>query len=658
MKSQVDALLLVTSGIITDIKMAYPALDGLDLDLENLTRLSQTRGIGLFTLDLPNLDACLLAGLEEGRLRLSGSLTRRVSKKVRVPRFFSGLWLRVFDCNACLRLEPDVTAIFFLRQLCCLGKKIAIECSLDRTIATVREYHDIERRLREPSERWELDDVNFEDGADRRHIGDACFQSHSFLPLFKGSSSQEEEFRKEWDFRSFLNKVQQVADLISYSITELDPLEFSGELESQGLGIGLKHGPGAVAERLKQHEKSCFPNWPLKLQRVFPFELMGKTIGSDSSRPHNHEVSSRLIAVPKTAKAPRLIAAEPTSHQWCQQLVWRFLKQEVRRNEFLGPFINFSKQQLSGELVLKSSRDGSLATVDLSSASDRLTCWTVERIFRKNPSLLSTLHAVRTRYIRDDISDVQSFLKAKKFASQGAATTFPVQSIVFCILALACSIQGPVTSGSIKKLRGQVRVFGDDIIIPAHGYARLVSLMEYLQLKVNVSKSYAHGRFRESCGVDAYLGYDVTPVKPSTLVADDPASCQAVIDTSNNLYLKGLWHASNSLLHMLPPRLRRGIRIVGLHDSGFSGLTSFSGSDESHLVKRWNSRLHRDEVRVWTLSVQTQTRDRSGWETLLDFFTNVHNPEHARVVHESVHSRKTRGGLRWEPLNTGARLHS
>jgi hypothetical protein len=132
MKSQVNALLHVLQGIREDIRAAYPDLKGLDLDLERIALTCQTRGLGMFTLDLPHLDSLLLRGLEDGRLTLEGPLSTAVSKSTKVPRLFSGLWLRVFDKESCLRQDVDVTSIFFLRQLCCLGKKIEVECSPDR----------------------------------------------------------------------------------------------------------------------------------------------------------------------------------------------------------------------------------------------------------------------------------------------------------------------------------------------------------------------------------------------------------------------------------------------------------------------------------------------------------------------------------------------
>jgi hypothetical protein len=689
----------------------------LSKDFERIALLCENRGLGVFTLDLPHLESLLLRGLEEGRLVLEGPLSCRVSKRIKVPRLYSGLWLRVFSNDSCLKPEVDVTALAFLRQLLVLGKKLKVECTFDRIEATVGAYHDIERKLRPPSLNWSDDCLRLrvESGSGEKspgpvHTGDRyldgsdcgnlsllpcssydeergldedtstqsgpkftnpmhlhivqaldsiSFSDSSYLPLFRenGRVATLEEIDQKKEDLAILGKIQQVADLIVGSFAELDPITYSSDLEQAGRGIGFKHGPGAVAERRKNWEKSHFPNWPQKLEGTFPFAYCGTIVTQDpTERPLNHEVASRLICVPKTAKGPRLIAAEPTAHQWCQQLVLRFLFDQCRIH-FGGHFIDFKDQTKSGDLVLKASLDRSLATVDLSDASDRLTCWTVERMFRANASILTALHAARTRYLRDEISEKMSFLRLRKFASQGTATTFPVMSLVMLFIALGCSLRDDehVTWHTIRKYRDRVRVFGDDIIIPSHGYGRLLRAMNLLQLKVNTAKSYVSSHFRESCGTDGYMGYDVTPVKPSIVVADSPASCQAVVDNSNNLYKKGYWNASTAMYDLLPARLRRGIRIVGVNDAGFRGVTSYSGGYESHLAKRWNSRLHRYEVRVWTLSVRTEEHPRDGLPALLDFFASKYSHEHARTVSVYADVRKTRDGLRWEPANTDAR---
>ena len=728
MKSQVNALLhVVQNGIFKDAILAYPALEGSLLkDMGRLALYCQSRGLGLFTLDLPNLHSLLLQGLKVGRLSLEGPLSRAVSKEVRVPRLFAGLWLRVFDKDANLKHEVDVTALSFLRLFLTFGSKVEVECTQDRINAVMGAYYDVEAKLRRPTLRWDDDELGLaeigsesdlrtseaelgnrvydsdprttkrdlyvgihsycgfnrnshgnlydsspfakqslgdnDSGASRRgysrpmhvHLVQALdgssFVRELSLPLFREEEGKEERSTKLEDQR-LLGQIQKVADLICGQMAEYDPVSYSAELESKGHGTGFKHGPGAVAEGLKRWEKSLFPNWPLKLQKTFPWESCGRYAGSPMERPSYHEMASRLIGVPKTAKGPRLIAVEPTSHMWCQQLTWKWLQSECRRI-FGSHFISFRDQTLSGNLVLKASRDRKLATVDLSDASDRLTCWTVERMFRCNPSLLTALHAARTRYLRDEVSEDGDFLKLKKFASQGTATTFPIMTLTMLFIALGCCLDDEPTMSTLRKLSDQVRVFGDDIIIPSHGYVRLCRAMELLQLKVNMAKSYADGYFRESCGQDGYQGYDVTPIRPKTIVGDSPASCQAIVDNSNNLFMKGYWHASNACLDLLPARLRRGIRIVGPHDVGFSGLDSYSGSDESHLIKRWNSRFHRYEVRVWQLSVRTQERPRDGHAALLDFFASKHNHEHARIVSKFADVRKTRIGLLWEPANS------
>jgi hypothetical protein len=243
-------------------------------------------------------------------------------------------------------------------------------------------------------------------------------------------------------------------------------------------------------------------------------------------------------------------------------------------------------------------------------------------------------------------------LKPKKFASQGTATTFPVMSFIMLCIALGACTHGEVTWSKISRLRRHVRVYGDDIIIPTHGYARLVRAMELLQLRVNTAKSYVNGHFRESCGVDGFKGYDITPVRPKTLVANGPESIRAVVDTTNNLFNKGLWHASYSLEDLLPSRARCSIRVVGPGDSGYFGFASFVGTDESHLRTRWSNRYQRPEVLVWDLRSKTGRGNRDGYDALLDFFTRQHNPSNARVVSEYDRSRKSHGRLHWEP-----RLH-
>lgn len=673
-KSQTDGLLSIAAGILADARLAYPEVRGLDRDLTRLTLLVKNRGLGVFTLDLPKLDQSLVSGLESGSLDSKGTL--RYSKKYPVPRLFAGLYMLIFDKDLCLLQEADPTAIAFLRQLYCLGKKLAVPCSRKRELQAVKEYVDVERELPRPTLSWESDELGVVGVRNSVHLCDPLGHHLPLYPECNNSGPARDNI--------FLARCQQVADIVASELGTFCPDCVIDAREQDFRGSGLGHGPGAVAERSGRYfDKYQFTSWSPKLEKLFPFSRMGR-MPNDDFFVKRHEAPSRLICVPKTAKGPRLIAAEPSEQMFCQKLTGSWLREKVHES-WIGSFINFRRQELSGEMVLRASLDRSLSTIDLSSASDRLTCWIVERIFRRNPSLLNALHAHRTRWIY--IPQLEEYIKLKKFASQGTDVTFPVQSIVFLCAALAVSVKGDITIDNILKVRGKVRVFGDDIIIPTHGYAAITRLLSRMQLKVNEEKSFSSGNFRESCGTDAFRGYDVTPCKVRTVIADSPASCQAVIDQTNNLFYKGYWNASQQLEHRLRRGSRKRFTVVG-RGAGASGLGSFSLNlvyaelqsglsqiraesirsdfrrfqrlyDDRGLTRllgkvRWNSLLHRAEVRIETIRSRTKNEPfNKGYSGLLHraISPGIPNLSFTTVGASGVPERpRVENCARWEPL--------
>jgi hypothetical protein len=449
-----------------------------------------------------------------------------------------------------------------------------------------------------------------------------------------------------------LVKAQQYADLILSRFAMFDPHSWSDRCIAEEGRSGFKHGPGAVYERLKQWEKSRFESWPWKLESIFPFKSFG-CWPSDPREPLRIERPSRLHMVPKTMKGPRLICAEPVAHQWCQQAILGFMNHELKRL-FRGDFIDFHDQGKSGSMVLRASRDRKHSTIDLSDASDRLSCFVVERLLRRSPSLCYAIHAARTRYVDIEYRQHKNFLRLKKFATQGTAVTFPVQSLCFLALALAASCRSDSVSwSSLLKLRKDVRVYGDDIIVPTHGFADLKKLLTWCGLKVNESKSFSKGHFRESCGTDGYGGYDVTPCQPKVFRPDAPGNIIAVVDTSNNLFMKGYWHASEQLLSYVPRHIRRKLRYVGPDTPGIFGVSSYSGLLEHHLPRRWNPVLHRYEVRAFGVTPKVEVLRRDGYDVLFDFSSEKPSPFSPRARSEYRLSRYTKGRVHWEPSQSG-----
>jgi len=175
---------------------------------------------------------------------------------------------------------------------------------------------------------------------------------------------------------------------------------------------------------------------------------------------------------------------------------------------------------------------------------------------------------------------------------------------------------------SLAGFAKQVRVFGDDIIVPNDVYPVLTSLLAECQLKVNTSKSFHSGKFRESCGMDAYDGEDVTPAYFRQLLSPAPTSLESIVECSNNFHKKGMWYTADFIQKTVPYQILRRI-LVKTMDSGAFGLASYCGQSIAHLEQRWNRDLHQDEVKVFQVLPSTKRRRGLGHGSLLQYFSET-----------------------------------
>lgn len=216
--------------------------------------------------------------------------------------------------------------------------------------------------------------------------------------------------------------------------------------------------------------------------------------------------ASKLTTVPKKDTIDRVICIEPLLNMFYQQAVRGFLERRLRT---VG--IDFAKQQtIQRQLAKRGSIDGSLVTIDLSSASD-----TISLNFCKNfipEALLYELEYCRTKFTM--IGDEK--VELNMISSMGNATTFPLQTMIFLSLVVgvmrACGSE-PIFRGNNRN----IGVFGDDIILPRAYALLLCELLEKCGFRVNTHKSFIVGRFRESCGGDYFAGMAVTPVRIKNL---------------------------------------------------------------------------------------------------------------------------------------------
>ena len=203
---------------------------------------------------------------------------------------------------------------------------------------------------------------------------------------------------------------------------------------------------------------------------------------------------NRVAFVPKTAVTHRTIAIEPLMNVYAQLGLGKLM----RRRLLSRCGLDLNDQSPNQELAQKGSLDGSLATIDLSSASDTVAREVVR--FLMPESWYERLDLCRSKVGELD----GKWLRYEKFSSMGNGFTFELETLIFWGLSIAC-----VRSCGLET--DEVRVYGDDIIVPVDAYDFLVEVLTYCGFTTNSSKSYKSGPFRESCGKDYFNGREVRP---------------------------------------------------------------------------------------------------------------------------------------------------
>lgn len=635
MKSHVKGIMSVCAALFADITHTFPELkESLKLDLSTLRRTSSSRGIHLFVVDLPSLgkhfDRCLSKG---HWTHCNLPLTRARHAEGVLPIWLGELFKMVFEADGCLKNDYAVEAIIFIRQVLYLSKKLSLPFSPLALRTAVRSLIDEDYVLPYPEDFW--NEVNPSLHV-LRNVSTGFASSEHYKTRLGRDGSRELD-----PVVVVLANLDKVSGLVSSTLGRYDPSDWS-----------FKHGPGAISQVTGPTDKYQWYGWSDALESVFPaadYGFHNYTSWAGSThwfRDAEYTPYSRLVAVPKTYEKPRLIAAEPSEHQWCQQNIWHYLKSQVSHS-WLSKFVRFNDQTLNQELCRKGSLDGSLCTIDLSSASDRVSCHAVACFFRTNLGLLNALRASRTRELRQNLDkDLPKVVSLRKFSTMGSACTFPVETLLFLSIAIAVVLTNrrkPITKANIEGLEGEVAVFGDDIIVPTDTRELLQRTLEILDFRVNSDKSFSEGFFRESCGVDCFKGVNVTPIYLQNLAADTPESTASVVDTANNFYKLFYLRVAAFLGSTLPPR----IAVVHV-DSGQFGLKSRLGTAFSR--KRWNANLQREEVQVLGLYSAQGILDQETDSSLHQYFTEAPSPHDEWEA--GVRTRpQLKMRLRWVPIS-------
>jgi hypothetical protein len=170
-------------------------------------------------------------------------------------------------------------------------------------------------------------------------------------------------------------------------------------------------------------------------------------------------------------------------------------------------------------MAKRGSEDGSVATLDLKSASDMISIDLVRALMPGSwfDLLMKLRSPVITVPTNGKGGSAGMQVELQMISTMGNGFTFPLMTLllVALIYGYRCTRGGPSLYIDWKD----TCVFGDDIIIPVHEYAGFVDVLTKAGLIVNLDKSYSEGAFRESCGGDFLNGVDITPFYVKSLVS-------------------------------------------------------------------------------------------------------------------------------------------
>jgi hypothetical protein len=380
--------------------------------------------------------------------------------------------------------------------------------------------------------------------------------------------------------------------------------------------IHPKHGPGAVSTKEKLWDKYSWSNIPHRISSMYPIDAyfyasFGHICDSmtELTSLGSEEQSARVLLVPKDSRGPRLISCEPLAFQWIQQGLGRAIVRHIEHHPLTRYNVHFTDQQPNQFGALLGSRTGTLATLDLKEASDRVSVGLVRLLF---PSKVLP-YLMASRSLATIMPDGQE-IKLKKFAPMGSALCFPVLALTIWAILTA--------SHDDADARERILVYGDDVILPTASAVSSIEQLESFGLLVNRDKSCITGHFRESCGVDAYDGINVTPLRLRKALSSTPSpdSYTSGIAQCNAFWERKYYHTYEYLANRL-------FKTYGKIPSKHMSLTCPSLYEVPNqwlpTRKRFNVNLQKLQWYVRDVSSRQIKKDINGWKMLLRYFSEA-----------------------------------
>lgn len=543
-----DKIMLYLEAMLRDCMTLHPSYSCVDYDrdLNTVARRWSCEGLSFATKTLPRFFDSILSYLESGIMVCTGFKIRGGR-----PVFLQGLTAPLFtkSCEA-----DKVSSLSCLMQFCLAFKKLEGPYRNKVLIEQLDEFQRVDEML-----------PDFDQAIDS----------------------------------NFINViVERAKEIVAEVIGDLDPDDLS---QSEDFiprpGPGATNTPTENYERFRPHvdyltltnrfplsEWYSIPHGIRPQSHRWDYRVGSKRVFTDLKR--KHAPTSRFAFVPKTYGKPRCICIEQLEMQWMQQAFMKALCKRIEDSPITKGFVNFKKQSVNAALALGASRDLKLSTIDMSAASDRVSRSLVARLF-SGTKIVKGLMALSTKTIELP-NGVR--LATKKYAPMGSALCFPVMSLVH--FSLIKSIAEFFSPPWVEI--PDVYVYGDDIIVNRELAKLVISHLPLFGMKLNESKSFLNSHFRESCGMNAYYGVDITPTRFKTLVTFPPKNNDLIANLryEGALFKKGWLTTASVIRHDVLHFKSFGFKkLPKVHSE--SGLLGWIRDDydapASFTKRRWNS---------------------------------------------------------------------
>jgi hypothetical protein len=557
----------------------------------------------------------------------------------RLPKLMGSLFERVLSARGDLLHDPDANCVRTIRQILhAFGKyeatyKAAQEqtvidnfTQVENELVSLRPFFASLRRIGYRINHYTCDD--------RLRLHDYKVFSFGLKP------DSRELYKRSWSDERWYGVVIRRARKLLYEL--LSPLDF--------YDIIPRHGPGTVSTKEQYSDKFRWTNVSKRITEVYPFDAyFTASLGhlcdtyQQFSTVGQEDTYARVILVPKDSRGPRLISCEPVDKQWIQQGICEIMVKHVERHPLTKGFVNFTDQSINRSLALVSSLTSrgtwwldqnpdklrslsdskflsqdlhrswthmNLATLDLKDASDRVSDQLVRLLFPEHVyTFLGCCRSTATELPNGEL------LRLEKFAPMGSALCFPVMALTIWSL-LKAALPDPDIP---------VWVYGDDVIVPRDYSRAAMATLESFGLAINHDKSCDQGFFRESCGMDAFSGVDVTPIRFRTVWSPSPSPSSYVSWIAySNAFHESSWHLTSRLI---TDRLSDLYGPVPSSDMNLScpSLLNLTYSHSS-FKSRWNPLLQKREYRVPCLKSVNLLSSSPDWIPFFRFVSESGRP--------------------------------